>query len=664
MLYHPIRNQFQKSAPANFLQRFDRISSTARILGFGRQADYLYLHAMTDKKLTPPPRLVESQSDTMAPLGSATVRRLPNSNGVVKARGSGSVLVGLTCYKCSAVIAQQDTYCPRCGTKVSRTSIVRDPGAISKAIEVGVVLGDYRIHKLLGEGGMGRVYLAEHMLLGRRVALKKLRSEFGGNREAVRRFFSEARAVNRIAHENIIEITDFSDDEDGSYYIMELLEGDTLEQVQERDGVLPLMRVIPIAIQVASALKAVHRAGIVHRDLKPENIFLAQGKVGGDFVKLLDFGVAKLTAEDSTISVNSTQQGAILGTPEYMSPEQASGKDIDERSDIYSFGVILFEMVTGGRPFEADNFGEIVIKHVTYPVPSPNAWPGRPYLIPDELEQLITTCLAKQPGDRLGSMSEVELSLRALHEALLFEGAATTALGKVLPKQAPPAEPAEQQVAAVRALERAATALPDDAPQVEATPALPDDAPQVEATPALPDDAPQVEATPPLGRSRRSRALLWLAGIVTIVAVAGFVSLRGGGSGDKPAPSTPPPGHEAEPDDKAAAEPDDKAAAEPDDKAAAEPDDKAVAEPNDKAAAEPDDKAAAEPNDKATTKPPRHSDANKRKRDLRRRGAARRRHLRRLRHERRLEKQRKRKLEQRRKHKLIDKNAVIDPFDD
>ena len=566
---------------------------------------------MTDKKLTPPPRLVESQSDTMAPLGSATVRRLPNSNGVVKARGSGSVLVGLTCYKCSAVIAQQDTYCPRCGTKVSRTSIVRDPGAISKAIEVGVVLGDYRIHKLLGEGGMGRVYLAEHMLLGRRVALKKLRSEFGGNREAVRRFFSEARAVNRIAHENIIEITDFSDDEDGSYYIMELLEGDTLEQVQERDGVLPLMRVIPIAIQVASALKAVHRAGIVHRDLKPENIFLAQGKVGGDFVKLLDFGVAKLTAEDSTISVNSTQQGAILGTPEYMSPEQASGKDIDERSDIYSFGVILFEMVTGGRPFEADNFGEIVIKHVTYPVPSPNAWPGRPYLIPDELEQLITTCLAKQPGDRLGSMSEVELSLRALHEALLFEGAATTALGKVLPKQAPPAEPAEQQVAAVRALERAATALPDDAPQVE-------------ATPALPDDAPQVEATPPLGRSRRSRALLWLAGIVTIVAVAGFVSLRGGGSGDKPAPSTPPPGHEAE----------------------------------------PDDKAAAEPNDKATTKPPRHSDANKRKRDLRRRGAARRRHLRRLRHERRLEKQRKRKLEQRRKHKLIDKNAVIDPFDD
>ncbi len=202
-----------------------------------------------------------------------------------------------------------------------------DPHQLSAAIECGVTLGDYRIERMIGEGGMGRVYLAEHMLLGRKVAIKKLRSEFSGNREAVRRFFGEARAVNRIAHENIIEITDFVEDaEQGSYYIMELLDGRTLEACYETSGPFPLRRAVPIAIQIASALNAVHKAGIVHRDLKPENVFLTRRQDGTDLVKLLDFGVAKLTAEDSTISVNSTQQGAILGTPEYMSPEQASGR--------------------------------------------------------------------------------------------------------------------------------------------------------------------------------------------------------------------------------------------------------------------------------------------------------------------------------------------------
>jgi len=457
---------------------------------------------MTHKKLTPPPRPPESFADTMSLPASGTVARGGSSDGVV-ARGSGEIVIGMSCYKCSVQVDPNNSFCPKCGTKISQAGIERDPHAVSCAIEIGTLIGDYRVHRLIGEGGMGRVYLAEHTLLGRKVALKRLRSEFSGNREAVKRFFGEARAVNRIAHENIIEITDFHDDGDaGSYYIMELLEGDTLEEVHERDGVLPLERVIPIAVQVASALKAVHRAGIVHRDLKPENIFLTVDRDGTDFVKLLDFGVAKLTAEDSSISLNSTQQGAILGTPEYMSPEQASGKDIDERSDIYSLGVILFEMVTGGRPFEADNFGELVVKHVTYPIPAPSEWPGRPYAIPVELEQMIMGCLAKQPQDRLGSMSEIELGLRALLEAREFEDAATTALGAVKPWKEP-----------VSTFERAETEV---APELASL--------AVGPFPALPP-----------------RRWPWLVAVAAVLAIATFLLTRGGGEGDAVKEKAQPP---------------------------------------------------------------------------------------------------------------------------
>lgn len=313
-------------------------------------------------------------------------------------------------------------------------------------LDTGCVVGDYRIVALLGEGGMGRVYEAEHIALGRRVALKQLRGEHGSNREAVRRFFGEARAVNQIAHENIISITDFVEDDDvGCYYIMDLVDGEGLDRLLDREGVPSLERALSIAIQIAGALSAVHRAGIVHRDLKPDNILLSRRSDGSDFVTLLDFGVAKLNDDHVRVAVGTTARGAILGTPEYMSTEQASGKPVDERSDVYSFGVILFELLTGGRPFYADNFAETVARHISEPVPDPNQWPTAPRALPEELAELTMACLQKDPADRIGSMREIELALRMTAESLRFGREAEGALAAALAAAPAVAHPARSR---------------------------------------------------------------------------------------------------------------------------------------------------------------------------------------------------------------------------
>jgi serine/threonine-protein kinase len=294
----------------------------------------------------------------------------------------------------------------------------------SRASEQGTVVGSYRLLEILGVGGMGRVYLAEHMRLGRKVALKMLRSQYVQNPRAVQRFFAEARAVNKIGHENIVEITDFFENDNGAcYYIMELLAGVNLKELQEREGILALTRSLGMAVQVCSALSAVHEAGIVHRDLKPENIILTERGGQTDFVKLLDFGVAKLMDPDGDgVSMERTAAGAILGTPEYMSPEQASGgKSVDYRSDIYSLGVILYELITGQRPFEAKSFGEMVVQHLTVTPPKPSKVKNLPHLIPNELEALIVECLEKEPVKRVQSVKDIENRLRRLAEKHDFE---------------------------------------------------------------------------------------------------------------------------------------------------------------------------------------------------------------------------------------------------
>jgi serine/threonine-protein kinase len=252
-------------------------------------------------------------------------------------------------------------FCAECGVSLARTTEGVD------GLPAGTVIGGYRILELLGEGGMGRVYVAEHIKLGRRVAMKVLKTELATNVNAVSRFFAEARAVNRISHDHIVEITDFLEKSGGyNCYIMELLRGEDLGLRLLRAEPPSLATSVEIAIQIASALGAVHAAGIVHRDLKPDNIFLIERSGSRNYVKLLDFGVAKLIDPfDTGIATHTTAAGQIIGTPEYMSPEQAGGQVVDHRTDIYALGVILYELVTGQLPFKAKSFGELVIKHMT-----------------------------------------------------------------------------------------------------------------------------------------------------------------------------------------------------------------------------------------------------------------------------------------------------------
>lgn len=289
----------------------------------------------------------------------------------------------------------------------------------SLTLKPNTVLGAYRIVELLGIGGIGQVYLADHIKLGRKVALKKLRREFTENPVVVRRFFDEARAANQISHENIVEITDFiEDEENGSYIIMELLRGRDLAQLIEESAPLPVKRTISILRQVADALAAAHRKGIVHRDLTPDNIFLTERRGQADFVKVLDFGIAKLTTEDDPAkAARTTAAGSVLGTPAYMSPEQCLGRSVDYRTDIYAFGVMLYEMLCGLLPFDAATPGEFVVQHTTA---TPHKLSDRMLDrtgLPLQLEALAMRCLAKEPDARPPSMDAIQDELEGLADA-------------------------------------------------------------------------------------------------------------------------------------------------------------------------------------------------------------------------------------------------------
>ncbi len=280
----------------------------------------------------------------------------------------------------------------------------RHPGTLAPGHRVG----SYIIIEQLGEGGMGRVFCAEHAILGRRVALKQLRPELVGDPAAVLRFVAEARAVQRIQHPNIVTIHDFVAEPDGGrYQIMDLLVGQTLRDAARLHMTLP--RVLSIAKQVCQALTAAHEAGIVHRDLKPDNLFLVNGPDGKEQVKVLDFGVAVPTGASSASSY-------ISGTPAYMSPEQVSGAGLGPRSDIYALGVILFELVSGKKPFSGKNIGELWLKHLTQVPPPLASRYGDP--LPKELPALVAQCLAKRPEERPESMRQVLAQLEGVERSL------------------------------------------------------------------------------------------------------------------------------------------------------------------------------------------------------------------------------------------------------
>ncbi len=278
---------------------------------------------------------------------------------------------------------------------------VRMPSSAPHA-DVGMELGSYRVLDVLGEGGMGMVYLAEHVRLGRKVAIKRLKDRLAAKPDAVKQFFEEARAVNRISHPHIVDITDFVVEEHAAYYLMEYLQGETLSELLGREKILTPRRAVHIVSQVCEALQAAHDAGFVHLDIKPSNIFLIDKNGDPDTVKLLDFGTAQLTQTMPRATESNHRKSAVftLGTPVYMSPEQASGEEVDHRSDLYSLGAVLYEILTGQPPFVAQSAPEYIYKHMTVMPKRVTQIKGLPYRIPRHCAKAVMACLEKKVDDR------------------------------------------------------------------------------------------------------------------------------------------------------------------------------------------------------------------------------------------------------------------------
>ncbi|HMG22427.1 MAG TPA: serine/threonine-protein kinase [Kofleriaceae bacterium] len=265
---------------------------------------------------------------------------------------------------------------------------------------IGTQLGAYRVVQQLGQGGMGSIWIGEHVVLGRRAAVKVLHPALSTRPDSVARFFNEARATTEIVDPGIVQVFDFGQDSGGgAYIVMELLAGEALDRRLDRHGALGVTAALRIVRQVAAALAAAHARGIIHRDLKPENIFLVRDPAveGGERAKLLDFGIAKLGGGSQGL----TQMHAVLGTPMYMSPEQCRGaSEVDVRSDLYSLGCVLFALITGRPPFDGDSMGELFAAHLMEPAPVPST---RAHGIAPEIDDLILRCLAKDPAERPGS---------------------------------------------------------------------------------------------------------------------------------------------------------------------------------------------------------------------------------------------------------------------
>jgi serine/threonine-protein kinase len=284
---------------------------------------------------------------------------------------------------------------------VGRTAPGPAPALISGGeLPPGYVVGEYRVEAVIGRGGMGVVYSGLQPVIEKRVAIKVLNAELSSDPALVRRFLDEARAVNRIRHPNIVDIFSFGQLADSrQYFVMEYLEGHTLAD-RLQSGDLPGKDLPLLLGQICDALDAAHSAHIVHRDLKPENIWIVEPRRGRPFAKLLDFGIAKLlaTGEQST-----TQAGVLMGTPQYMSPEQCYGRAVDHRTDIYALGVILYQLYTGHPPFRGEFFAEILTKQLTEVPERPSALVS----LPAALDELIMGCLAKEPAERPQSAREL-----------------------------------------------------------------------------------------------------------------------------------------------------------------------------------------------------------------------------------------------------------------
>src|SRR5580698_2350576 len=316
------------------------------------------------------------------------------------------------CPQCQSSCEELHKFCPGCGFPIGKVATDTEDPLIGRTLPGGYVILD-----LVGIGGMGRDYRAEQTTLGRTVAVKIIHPHLVGEENAAARFITEARAASRLNHPNSVGVIDFGKTGDGQLYlVMEFLRGKDLARVAYEEGPLSFRRIVNVLRQTLAALSESHHLGIIHRDLKPENIILEPLRTGGDFVKVVDFGLAKMRMESTDRSI--TSPGIVCGTPEYMSPEQGRGDPLDARSDLYAVGVILFQLLTGHLPFEAESPTQVVLMHLTAQPPDPRSVaPERK--IPEPIVDVLLRSLAKAPADRfrdaddfsaalLGAMQKIE----------------------------------------------------------------------------------------------------------------------------------------------------------------------------------------------------------------------------------------------------------------
>jgi serine/threonine protein kinase/Flp pilus assembly protein TadD len=402
--------------------------------------------------------------------------------------------------------------------KFPRGSMAAGESSPSETSLVGTQVGAYEILSHLGAGAMGDVYRGVHKQLQRPVAIKALKPEIAISESLVGRFFAEARAVNLIRHENIVECTDMIRDQLGrSFMVMELLDGKTLGELKASVVKLPWPRAVKIAAQIADAIAAAHEKGIIHRDLKPDNVFLIKRRETDDYVKILDFGIAHLKPEQGGHS--ATQTGAALGTPAYMSPEQVRGEKVTAAADIYCLGVMLFELITGELPFNGESAAEVMVGHLSTPPPDIS----QSARIPSPLASLVNSMLCKAQDERPPSMAEIADQLHAL----AGKGSVKRGSGRL-----------------------------DETPESVDGQAETAPAPQEEAKARGGDSDVSYTAIPAQSQQGGSGKGLWLglAGLAVAGAVVAVVMLGGGGDSSDSGGAGPEPGRAnsataVEPDD-------------------------------------------------------------------------------------------------------------------
>ncbi len=424
----------------------------------------------------------------------------------------------------------------------------------SASLVGATIAGRYKVLKKLGEGGMGSVYQALHTVLEKQVALKVLHPELARKQPLVERFLQEARASSRIHHENVIDISDFGAAEGHVFFAMELLHGHDLhEEITRARGegkLLPWARTKHIFLQICSALTASHERGIVHRDLKPENIYLIESRGDPDFVKLLDFGIAKMTDVSSSDEARKlTKTGMLFGTPEYMAPEQARGEPADHRVDVYAMGCILFLLVSNRLPFQAENFMGVLSQHLTDDPPEIAPETFDQIGAPRELASVIDGALEKDREQRWQTIEELV--------AAIYDVSGDAAPKKATPRTRAASVPAPGETTRMRTPTDPATtrSRTPSGPQRLKRPTAertkpPTSPPRLQSTPeksvwtanlANVDEAQAVTLGPMPEAQQKGMMFAIVSGLVVVGTIVGAAFLLGwfdgSASKSKPAPS-------------------------------------------------------------------------------------------------------------------------------